>query len=145
MTWCISILLLLAAAAGLAAGLYFTVPCAKQLTVCNPAANGKPCWDAFWQCTKSGNAPGLFFFLACAGAGCLLLSLLTCCCFCCQKSPGAKKRKQQGQFMASSGGDAPAVAGTTSTGDTVVYPDQYAAYDSAAPVGYKGSSGVAHV
>lgn len=45
-------------AVGLAVGLYWTVPCAQKLVACNPNLAGKVCWDQFWTCTKSGNAPG---------------------------------------------------------------------------------------
>lgn len=102
LTWIISILLLIAAVVGLALGLYFTVPCSRELVRCqglrDVVRNGtqvmtdKGCWDTYWQCTAglNGRAPGLYFFLAVAGAACLLLSLITCCCFCCQKNPRAK-------------------------------------------------------
>lgn len=106
-TWCFSILFLLAAAIGLALGLYYTVPCTRTLVQCqrvrgNPITNGtrvlteSECWGNYWQCTSGagGRAPGLFFWLAVAGAGCLLLSLLTCCCFCCQRSPAQKAAKK---------------------------------------------------
>lgn len=59
-TWCITVLLLLASAAGLAAGLYVTVPCARTLTTCykSPEAGtgANQCWSQFWTCTKAGKA-----------------------------------------------------------------------------------------
>lgn len=129
-TWTLTILLLIAAAAGLAAGLYRTVPCTKTLVACNPANTpGNKCWNDYWTCTASGNARGLFFYLSIAGAGCFFLSLLTCCCFCCQRSPRARAAKQD-QFIAGSGGGAHTTAPGqhASPSDTAVYSDQYAAY-----------------
>jgi hypothetical protein len=137
-TWCFSILFLLAAAIGLALGLYYTVPCSRTLVQCqrvrgNPITNGtrvltdSECWGNYWQCSSGagGKAPGLFFWLSVAGAVCLILSLLTCCCFCCQRSPAQKAAKKQ-QFIQSGATTAPAQA--TGPTDTAVYSDQYATY-----------------
>lgn len=42
------------------AGLYFTVPCARQAVNCvrssDANTSGSQCWGNFWACTKSGNA-----------------------------------------------------------------------------------------
>jgi hypothetical protein len=153
LTWCSAILLLLAAAAGLAAGLYVTVPCASKLNVCmkSPEAgtSSNQCWTNFWQCTAAGKAGGLYFFLAVAGAACFFLSLISCCCFCCQRRPGAPpkvkkgKKGKQDQFMSSSATDAPAQASAPTASDSAPYSDQYAAYSPYPEPNVKPS--VAHV
>lgn len=152
LTWCSTILLLLAGAAGLAAGLYVSVPCIGTLNKCirSPEANTgvNQCWSNFWQCTAAGKLGGLYFFLAIAGAACFLLSLLTCCCFCCQRRPGAppKRDRKQEQFMSSSATtQAPtqAAAPTAGASDAAPYSDQYAAYSPYPEPNLKPS--VAHV
>lgn len=154
-TWFFTVLFLLAAVIGLALGLYYTVPCTRTLVQCqamrgNPITNGTQtitdsgCWSKYWQCTSGagGKAPGLFFFMAVAGAACLLLSLISCLCFCCQKSPSQKAahKAQQDQFI--QGGTTTAPAQVAGPADTAVYSDQYAAYNDYPQV---NKHSVAHV
>lgn len=122
LTWCFTVLFLLAATVGLALGLYFTVPCTRVLVACNPAVNAN-CWNDYWVCTGSqgGRLKGVYFFLSVAGAACFILSLLTCCCFCCQRGPRQKAKKQD-QFI-SGGSPTPAAAADTAPAG---YSDQYA-------------------
>ncbi|KAF8055916.1 hypothetical protein HT031_006555 [Scenedesmus sp. PABB004] len=145
LTWCFTVLFLLCATVGLAVGLYFTVPCTRTLIQCNPAVNGA-CWSAFWTCSGSGKAKGVYFFLAVAGAACFLLSLISCCCFCCQKNPRAKAAKQDQFIQGTTGAAAGTGAATSSDAATTGYADQYApGYQAYDPYPNTGKPSVAHV
>ena len=108
----------------------------RTLLACNPSISST-CWPTFWQCTRSGNAPGLYFFMACAGAGCLFISLLSCCCFCCQRNPRHKNKNHDQFVTGAAGSPIGGMAGHDAA--TGGYSDQYApgyqAYDRNYPTG----------
>jgi len=135
--WCWLVLFTIGAAALLAAGLYKTIPCTKEIITCtrvNTIGDNGVCWQQYWTCQNNG----LFFILSCAGVASLLAALLCLCIMCCVRRPKSKFEDQQYYTGSPAADTAPVTAGPTTTygindtgatGATATYPDQYAAYN----------------